>query len=463
YASFESIRDAQNHGQVPVVGKVVPVQYRMVPGPAAKEPNEPPNLKPHQIKGLLDQLSRTQEQNPSQPQPTRGQVARLVRGISLIDMKFVDPISTQRWDAILQSMADIARQECGQPNKSWDTIIDRMLKEAVRTLKEPNSAYLDTTRANAHKQYYAGKFSGIGVEGAPHPLGMRLEFVYPDSSAKRADLRENDVIAWVDGRCVKGLSLDEIVKLARGPAGTNVEVQVIRDGQLMVPVNIMRGEIETPNAFKKMASPTVGYVYFSGFKNNTQKQVLGLINELRAQGARGVILDVRGNPGGLVSEVASIVSEFLKDGDEIVSFKHKGQVARKAVTEGDGKFADNPVVVLIDERSASASEILAGALQEKRRGYTVIGSRSHGKGTQQIYIDNPDGRLLHITENRWYTPNDRNIDARHDPETGARIPGTGGIVPDIIVPVPSEQAAKIAKDIRLELFGRPVPRPRTPD
>ena len=72
-----------------------------------------------------------------------------------------------------------------------DTIIDRMLKEAVRTLKEPNSAYLDTTRANAHKQYYAGKFSGIGVEGAPHPLGMRLEFVYPDSSAKRADLREN--------------------------------------------------------------------------------------------------------------------------------------------------------------------------------------------------------------------------------------------------------------------------------
>ncbi|HAM34832.1 MAG TPA: hypothetical protein DEB40_04505, partial [Elusimicrobia bacterium] len=462
YASFESIRDAQNHGQVPVVGKVVPVQYRMVPGPAAEDPDEPPNLKKEQVVSLLDQMIVMLEKNPSLPEPTEDQLQRLIRGLVLIDTKFVDPISTQRWDEIIQSMTDIARREY-VPGQNWDTIIDHMLQKAVHALKEPHSAYLDPEQAKDFTEDSSGKFSGIGVEGDTHPLGMRLEFVYPDSSARRAGLRGNDVISWVDGRDVKGLRVDKIVELLRGPAGAGVRIKVIRNGRLMGPVKIMREEIEIPNAFKKMASPTIGYIYFSEFREETDKQVFKLIGELRAQGARGIVLDVRGNPGGYVPTVASITSEFLRDGDEIVSFKHQGQVAEKAVTQGDGKFADVPVVVLVDGDSASASEILSGALQDKRRRYTVIGSRSYGKGTQQVIMDQGDGRMIKITENRWHTPNDRNIDARHDPKTGEEIPGTGGIVPDIIVPVPSEQAAKIAKDIRLELFGRPIPRPRTPD
>ncbi|HAM34830.1 MAG TPA: hypothetical protein DEB40_00715, partial [Elusimicrobia bacterium] len=463
YASFESIRDAQNHGQVPVVGKVVPVQYRMVPGPAAEEPKEPPNLRKHQAEALLNQMIIIQGENPSRPEITQNQLSRLVRGLVFIDIKFVDPISTQRWDAILQSMAEVARQEYARTNQGWDTIIDHMLQKAFKELKEPHSTYFDAAQTQAFMQSMTGKFSGIGVGMSSDPLGMKVELVYPNSGASRADLRENDVIAWVDGRCVKGLPVEDIVKLIGGPAGTSVVIKIIRDGQLRDPVKIMRAEVEAPNAFSKMASPGIGYVYFSEFREKTDKQVFSLIRELRAQGARAVILDVRGNPGGFVPTVASIASEFLRDKDEIVSFKHQGQVAAKAVTKGDGIFADIPVIVLIDGFSASASEILSAALQDKRRGYTVIGSRSYGKGTQQVIMEQGDGRSLKITENRWHTPNDRNIDARHDPKTGEEIPGTGGVVPDIIVSVTAEQAAKIAKDIRLELFGRPLSNPRAPD
>jgi len=487
YASFESIRDAQNHGQVPVVGQVVPVQYRMVPGPAAETPHEPQNLSEKQVRKLLAEMARIQGQGQLPPSRTQrmakmlralmpkiqkpnaepteltaAQMHRLIRGLIHIDTKFVDPISTQSWDAILRSMADVARREY-VPGKNWDTIIDHMLQKAFKDLKEPNSGYLDPAQAEVLMEYLSGTFTGIGVSGAPHPLGMKLEFVYPDSGASRAGLKEHDVIVWANKRSLNGMSIDEISKLLRGPTDTSVEVKVLRDGRLMGPVKIMRGKFETPNAFKKMASPTIGYIYFSEFREQTDRQVFKLIGELRARGARGIILDVRGNPGGYVSTVASIASEFLRDKDEIVSFKHQGQIAAKAVTAGDGQFANIPVAVLIDGGSASASEILSGALQDQRRGYTVIGSRSYGKGTEQICLKQDDGRLLKITENRWHTPNDRNIDARHEPASGARIRGTGGIVPDITVAVPAGQAEKIMNDIFLELFHRPVPSPRTPD
>ena len=129
----------------------------------------------------------------------------------------------------------------------------------------------------------------------------------------------------------------------------------------------------------------------------------------------------------------------------------------KHVADGNGEFANMPVTVLVDEGSASASEIMAATMQDQRKGYAVIGSRSYGKGTQQAILPGADKGGLKITQSRWHGPNGANIDAQHDPATGEKVKGTGGVMPDIDVPVSEAAARDIAQQTAYELMGRPVP------
>ncbi|MFA6030244.1 MAG: S41 family peptidase [Elusimicrobiota bacterium] len=464
YVPFTEIRGKAlgRDAAAPGVGSAVPVKYR-VENPPDGQSAPPPNLTEMQTDTLLVRLAGIMQAVDGKRSMTHAQAVRLMQGLITIDSKFVDPVSTARWNAILQDVGDVAEKEYSAEGRDWDVVIDHMLQKAIQDLREPHSAYMDPAQAKAAADSSNGTFTGIGVVVSPDAMGMRLDTLYPGSGAEAAGLLEGDVIAWVDGSSVSGLAVDDIVKVVRGEPGTVVKVKVLRDGKLGEPVPVTRSRIAIPNLFSRMAAPGIGYLYLRQFSPSVDEAVLAALRALREQGARALILDVRGNGGGRIAAVSSIASEFLKDKDLIVAFKHQGKTAFRNVTSGDGEFSGVPVAVLIDEKSASASEILSGALQDKRAGFTVIGSRSFGKGTEQVTLSQPGGRALKLTENRWFTPDDRSIAAENDPD-GNELPGTGGIVPDLVVEVSSAQRVQVMKSILLDLFERPQngPRPQDP-
>ncbi|MFA6093293.1 MAG: S41 family peptidase [Elusimicrobiota bacterium] len=471
YTSFKDIRAQVRAGKgaAPVIGSIVPVKFRVEEGPVVEPAGDVLHIKDSQVAAFVQRLIDIEVKVNGVETLTDAHVDRIVDGIVAMDIRFVDPIPTERWDAILKAMGDLMEKEYGKktgkaPSKTqdWDVLVDRMLKKAVEELKEPHSWYMDPAQVKAFREEMAGTVTGIGAGVSADPKGMKLDVIYPGSGAEAAGLLAGDVIIKVNGVPMAGHPIDDVIKRVRGDEGTTVNIQVLRNGKPMRPVKVVRKTIEQPNVFSKMAAPKIGYVYLSEFNQKSDEKVLNAMDALRAQGAKSFILDLRSDPGGLVTVVAEILSQFLSDGEAIVAFKHQGQVDSKVIAEGDGRFVEFPLVVLVDDSSASASEIMAAGIQDLRGGPVIIGSRSYGKGTQQIILPQKDGRALKITENRWYSPHDRHIDAKHDAE-GNEIPGTGGVAPNISVEVPKEQAEKVMEQIVLELTGRPVPEPRVKD
>jgi carboxyl-terminal processing protease len=415
------------------------------------------------LRVLYGELDAINGKLPKSSRLTPIQAGRLFDGLVQLDIYFVDPIPPEKWRDIIQEMGLVARSELAEKGAGWDDAIDLMLQKAVSMLKEPHSKYYDEAEYRQFLDEINDEVSGIGASVGPDPKGLKVLAVFPGSGAEAAGVKDGDVVVSVNGKSLKGLGLDKMIQSLRGKPGSVVDLRLLREGRAIPPVRVTRGYISTPIAYAKMAGPGVGYVFLSEFNRKADEKVFTLIDRLKGQGARSLVLDLRGNPGGLVPSVASIASEFLKDGEEIVEFRHQGLLDNKAVTDGDGRYAGLKLAVLVDEGSASASEILAGAIQDKRGGIAIIGSRSFGKGSEQVVLPQREGRGLKVTENRWYTPGGRNIDANKDPGTGMEIPGTGGIVPDLAVEVSPEQEGKIYDQRFLELLGRAVPEPRVPD
>jgi C-terminal peptidase prc len=448
---LKSIRDS---AAAPAVGEIVPVKVRVIPGPAARVPSAAPRLDKARLRRLAGRLGKA----GAPPEEVR----RLEEGLEAIDIHFVDPIPAKRWALILSDIGALAEKEGGE-GRDWGAVVDRMLQKALLDLKEPHSAYLAPAQARALLDSAEGKLVGIGAGVFPDPQGVRISIVLPGSGAQKAGLQAGDVIASIAGEPAAGLSVAEVTAKAAGLPGTSVELGLLRSGSPFGPVAVERLPVAVPDAFFKMAAPGVGYVYVLKFQKDTGEKVLRFFSALRAQGARALVLDLRSNPGGLGVPAALIASELLPDGAGVLELRRQGGLAARVVAEGDGEFSDVPVAVLVNAASASSSEVLAAALRGRRAGCVVVGGRTFGKGTEQTALPQKGGRLLKITENRWYTPEGSSVDARHDPETGDEIPGTGGIVPDFAVDVPSDQAALILRDLMLELVLKPVPEPRTPD
>lgn len=477
--SFDGVR--------PVVrGGVVPVRYKTEKGPGYRDPDEEPgplpNLTGKQLQDFGKRLERLDKaKNGGKGTMELRHAARLVQRLEQMDRHFVDPIAKADWERILGEMAAAAEREYDGQAGDWDKILDKSFAAGVRQLKDAHSSYMDPEQTAAMGRMAQGSYEGIGAELEKDGDGARIRMVFPDSPAERAGLQEEDLIVAVaePGAApvpAKDKPLDELVLRILGKDGTPVHLFIRRGGRdLAKPVVVARGKVARRVLYSKMVAPDIGYLYFSGWtQENLDHALFRHATRLLSSGARKIILDVRNNPGGRVDIAASVISEFLKDGQEIVRFKRQGQVIEKLVTDGDGIFSHLPVAVLVNGGSASASEILAGAMQDHSRAPIVIGSRSYGKGTRQTILPSfdppatpmqppaPDGRLLRITDARWHTPDDRSIDAQHDPATGEKVQGTGGIEPDIEVAVTPEEELKIYKDIQREMNGRPVANP-TPD
>ena len=310
------------------------------------------------------------------------------------------------------------------------------IRGVIAATGDQYTAFLDPARAQILKNDLSGTFEGIGATVRLRPDG-KLEVVQPLAGwpAIQAGLRTNDAILKVDGVDVQGMTLYEAIALIRGPAGTTVRLLVERDGvDQPFELQIERARIELPIVESKLLPNDIGYIRLTEYTQTATDKLQQALRELSAQKPRGLILDLRGNPGGYLSTAIEVTSQFVAQGPIVIERFKDGREYRHQAISG-GLALRIPLVVLVDGGTASASEITAGAIQDTERGI-LIGTTTLGKGSVQSAQTLSDQSELRVTIARWFTPN------------GRAIHGTG-LVPDIKVEV-TEQDLAADRDPQLD-------------
>ncbi|HUR85889.1 MAG TPA: S41 family peptidase [Solirubrobacteraceae bacterium] len=302
---------------------------------------------------------------------------------------------------------------------------DAALAGAVRHLDDRFSAYLSAKDYHVFQESLDNAFEGIGTAIRGVATGLRIETVYEGSPAEKAGLRPGDIIVRADGRRLAGRSEAAATALIKGRAGTKVRLG-IRRGEATFVRTVTRQKISIPVVQSRIANAggrRAAYVALSTFGPRTAHvQVADAIRRLKRRGAKGIVLDLRANGGGLVSEAQEVASMFLKDG-VIVTTRGRAVKEQTLRALGSPIAGDLPTVVLVDRGTASASEIVAGALQDRKRA-TLVGTRTFGKGVFQEILPLDNDGALDITVGQYYLPSGRNLGG---PGTS---PGSG-IKPDV--------------------------------
>lgn len=320
-----------------------------------------------------------------------------------------------------------------------DPVDDRkLMQSAVRGLLldlDPHSAYLEKSDAQAFDEGTTGAYDGIGVEVMQLPDGsVRVIAPIDDTPAARAGIKAGDVITAVDGKPLTPASHDGPGPL-RGEPGTPVTLTVIREGEdKPLEIGVDRETIRVQSVRSRMLEPGYGYIRISAFQVDTAADFQRALQRLQEQAGgklRGLVLDLRSNPGGLLTSAVQIADDLLESG-QIVSTRGRIAIsdAEFSATPGD-RLDGAPVVVIVDAGSASASEVLAGALHDNGRA-RVVGSRSFGKGSVQTVLPLDNGDSVKLTTARYYTPSGKSIQAR-------------GIEPDVVLK-PDNAAARVHPD-----------------
>jgi len=342
------------------------------------------------------------------------------------------------------------------PSSLYKMAIDGLIHE----LGDPYTAFMTPEDYKNLKVTTQGEYGGIGAEITKRDGWVTILAPLPGSPAERAGLQSGDKIVEINGESTKGWSQDDAVAKLRGPKGTVVEFKVLRSGiDELIPFKLVRDEIHVKSVRTAyLMEGGVGYVELRVFSESTTSELRAAIDSLRRQGMKGLVIDVRGNPGGLLDQAISASDLFLDRGKAVSELR--GRVAgmnQKFAAQTPDQYPGMPVVVLTGSQTASAAEILAGALQDHDRAL-VVGERTFGKGLVQTLFQLPAGHWLKLTTARWYTPVGRSIQrsahAGHEAvaevmteaeadstqpletyrSTGGRtIFGGGGIVPDLLV------------------------------
>lgn len=301
-----------------------------------------------------------------------------------------------------------------------------LLENAIRgmlTGLDPHSTYLNTDEYKELKIGTTGKFGGLGIQ-----VGMEDGFVkvispIDDTPAYRAGLESGDLIIRLNEKSVKGMTLNDAVKIMRGDPGTDIKLVVIREGaDKPLPFTVTRDIISVKSVKSRILEPDYGYVRISNFQSKTARDLVSEVSKLKKDNKnelKGLVLDLRNNPGGVLSAAADVSDAFIDDGKLVFT---KGRIENSEF-EFNAKPGDImnglPVVVLINGGSASASEIVAGALQDHKRA-VIMGSKSFGKGSVQTIQELRSGGAVKITTARYFTPSGRSIQGE-------------GITPDIVL------------------------------
>jgi carboxyl-terminal processing protease len=303
-------------------------------------------------------------------------------------------------------------------------LLNQSLDGAVRSLDDRFSNYFAPHDFADFQQSTEGRFEGVGMTVEPVSDGLRVITVYDGSPADRGGLRSGDVITQVNGHSIAGATSEESTTRIKGPAGTEVKLTV-RSGQDTRVLTLERAEVAIPVVQSKMRRSDghkIADVHLAGFTSGAGDAVRAAVKKLLAQGATGVVLDLRDNGGGLLNEAVSVSSIFIPDG-RIVSTKGRARPEHVYDATGGAINQDIPVVVLVNDHSASASEIVTGALQDRHRA-KVVGTRTFGKGVFQEIEPLSNGGALDITVGEYFLPSGRNLG-------GGGVKRGAGVTPDV--------------------------------
>jgi len=337
---------------------------------------------------------------------------------------------------------------------------------------DPHSVYLPPVELNESESELSGNFEGIGITfNVPSDTAIVLGTVAGGPSEK-AGLMQGDRIVKVDDKDIAGVKMpqDSMIRLMKGQAGSKVRITVNRDG-ILIPFDIIRDKIPVhcvDAAF--MIDDSTGYIKLSKFTRTTYKEFTEAADRLTSQGMKRLLFDLRDNSGGYFDQSWMLANEFLERGDEVVYMEGRQRPRQDFDADGRGKLKDIEISVLIDEGTASSSEIFSGAIQDNDRG-VIVGRRSFGKGLVQEPINFTDGSGIRLTVSRFYTPSGRCIQKPYDKDyaydiyeryahgemtsadsmkvdtsavfytmKGRRVYGGGGIIPDIFVPIDTTKA-----------------------
>ncbi len=319
------------------------------------------------------------------------------------------------------------RQELLKRNYANRKEAYKVIRESLKELEDPYTRFLDPSEFEELTSQTSGELSGVGIRLAVDEKTNELTVVepIPNSPAAEAGLKAGDKIVQIDGKPTALMTLEQASAEIKGEVGTEVNLQIARQGQKVFDVTLMRAQIEVPSVnynVNQEGNLRVGYIKLDEFSSHAAEQMKRAIEDLSEKQVSGFVLDLRGNPGGLLFSSVEIARMWIEKGAIVSTIDRRG---------GDQKFSANgtaltelPLVVLVDNYSASASEILAGALQENKRA-TLVGTRTYGKGTVQSVHSLSDGSGLAVTIARYYPPSGTDINHK-------------GIAPDVEIDLNTE-------------------------
>lgn len=323
-------------------------------------------------------------------------------------------ISANPFNAVVQ--AGIYLSQYHWQDLSLEALIDAALHSMAKMANDPYTQYFPAERYRALQMQVEGEFTGIGVRITELDGEIVILTAFPNTPADDVGLRPNDCIVSVDGQDITGWTTTQVAELVRGEAGTSITLGIKRGDQEPFPVVIQRAVVQVPTVSSELLADGIGYIQISYFDQGTGAEVAEIIDLLKAEGARGFVLDLRRNPGGLLNECVKVAEIFCPQG-WIVTVITRGDYEEHIYSETPP--LDMPLAVLVDGGTASAAEVVAGAIKDYHVG-TIIGERTYGKGSMQRLLGLANGGGLKMTYAHYATP------------AGHLVEGQG-ITPDVVI------------------------------
>lgn len=357
-----------------------------------------------------------------------------------------DGLERQRFDSVNEDLPEDLNYE------SVDEVYDELRENFAGDLSEAElmtglkrglvdaagdefTTYLDEEESRELEESLNGEFSGIGAEIGKRDDEIVVIAPLDGTPADQAGLREQDVIVEIDGESTEDMDIQRAVNRIRGEEGTDVTLTIVRESNQPQDITITRGHIEIPSVEHEMLENDIGHIELIRFGGDTSAEFDRAVKDLREDGAERFVLDVRSNPGGLLESAVDVTSEFLESGEVVVEERRRDEVKSTHKARGNGVLEGADVVVLVNEGSASGSEIIAGALQEHDVAQ-LVGQPTFGKGSVQELVELSGDNVLRVTIAQWYTPEGRNINEE-------------GIEPDVEVEITQEDM-EAERDPQLE-------------
>ena len=346
-------------------------------------------------------------------------------------------------DAAIERVNDDYYREVGKKK-----LADEAIRGMVKGLDDRFSSYFDPKEYARFREVTDARFSGIGVGVQPTERGLRIVEVYDDAPADKAGLRQGDVIVAADGKKLADVPEEAATGLIKGREGTRVRLTILRKGE-EIDKRVTRAQVSIPvvaSEIERRGSRRYAHIRLTQFSSGAHAEVYEALRKALERDVDGVVFDLRGNTGGLVEESRLVASAFLPDGD-IVTTRGRSVKTRVYRATGDPVAAKTPLVVLVDEGSASASEIVAGALQDRKRA-KLVGTATFGKGVFQQVIPLDNGGALDFTVGQYFLPSGRNIG-------GEGVKRGKGLKPDVRAEDREATERDEALDRAIDVLGAP--------